>query len=92
MRATYFTAPWCAPCRTFKTTASAHLNEAEIPFDYVDVDVDPALAGAQEPPVMTLPTIIFYGDDGREIKGGRVSGASEKSLKGVIGFLTDKGF
>lgn len=91
MNATYFTASWCAPCRTFKPMASAYLNEAEIPFDYVDVDNDPALASAQEPPVMTLPTIIFY-SGGKEIKGGRVSGASEKSLKSVIRFLTDNGY
>jgi thiol-disulfide isomerase/thioredoxin len=90
MKATYFTASWCAPCRTFKPIASAYLNEAEIDFDYCDVDVDPSMAAAQQPPIMTLPTIVFYGGAGGEI--GRVMGASEKMLKNTIKFLTDQGF
>lgn len=91
VRATYFTAPWCAPCKAFKPFVTAFMSEQEIQLDFVDVDVDPAMAGAQEPPVMTLPTVIFYGDDGKGLKGGRVNGASEKALRNVVSFLTAEG-
>jgi len=90
MKATYFTASWCAPCKSFRPLASGYLNMEEIEHDYVDVDTDPALAAAQQPPVMTLPTIIFYDDGGSEV--GRVAGATEKMLKSTIAFLTDKGY
>jgi thioredoxin 1 len=80
LRAVYFTASWCAPCRTFKPVASAVLNYHDIPFDYVDVDTDPALAAANT--VMSIPTIVFYGDDGNEVD--RLAGASEKLLNRMV--------
>jgi thiol-disulfide isomerase/thioredoxin len=90
MKATYFTAEWCAPCKSFKSVASAYLNMNDINFNYIDVDTDPAIAASQQPPVMTLPSVLFYDDGGKEI--GRVGGASEKMLKNTIAYLTDKGF
>jgi thioredoxin 1 len=88
MRATYFTASWCAPCKTFRPIASSCLSGDGIDFQFVDVDVDPALAAGQH--VMSLPTIVFYDDDDKELS--RVSGASEKMLRNTVRFLTDSGY
>lgn len=52
-----FGAPWCGPCKK-QTTA---LQEAKIPFRYVDVEQEPAYAHRFH--VRSVPTLIWMADD-----------------------------
>ena len=63
----YFSAGWCAPCRTFKPTMEA--LSKEIPIQFIDVDISSATA--QNYNVRSVPTTILT-KDGIEI--GRLVG------------------
>lgn len=80
VKATYYSAPWCQPCKSFKPVAIPKIVEAGIDFNEVDVERDPDWAAADD--VMSLPTIVFYaeGDDGLYRTFARVNGASNKQL------------
>jgi thioredoxin 1 len=67
----YFSAPHCAPCRTFKPVMESLQNEMSITF----VDVDSSPQTAQQYNVRSVPTTVVL-DNGMEI--GRVIGARTK--------------
>jgi thioredoxin len=64
-----FWAPWCGPCKQlhpmFDAMASAHAA-ATLRFARVDVDENPEVAAACN--IMSIPTIIAFDADGREIE------------------------
>ena len=63
----YFSAEWCAPCRTFKPTMEA--LSKEIPIQFIDVDI--SANTAQNYNVRSVPTTILI-KDGIEV--GRLIG------------------
>ena len=67
----YFSAPWCAPCRTFKPTMEA--LSKEMPIQFIDVDI--SANTAQNYNVRSVPTTILL-EDGVEI--GRLTGIKPK--------------
>jgi len=67
----YFSAPHCAPCRSFKPVMESLQTEMSITF----IDVDSSPQTAQQYNVRSVPTTIVL-DNGAEI--GRVVGARTK--------------
>ena len=67
----YFSAPHCAPCRTFKPVMESLQTEMSITF----VDVDSSPQTAQQYNVRSVPTTVVL-NNGMEI--GRVVGARTK--------------
>ena len=67
----YFSAPHCAPCRSFKPVMESLQTEMSITF----IDVDSSPQTAQQYNVRSVPTTIVL-DNGAEI--GRVIGARTK--------------
>lgn len=79
VRATYFSAPWCMPCKNFKPIAFGKMTEAGVRFEEINVDENIELVGALD--VMSLPTIIF---ENGEDEFARVIGASSKQLQEAL--------
>jgi thioredoxin 1 len=67
----YFSAPWCAPCRTFKPIMES--LQSQIPITFIDVDI--STQTAQNHNVRSVPTTILL-EDGVEI--GRLTGIKPK--------------
>jgi len=67
----YFSAPHCAPCRSFKPVMESLQTEMSITF----VDVDSSPQTAQQYNVRSVPTTVVL-NNGMEI--GRVIGARTK--------------
>lgn len=57
MKAFYFTAKWCGPCRTFKPQAKEILSMAGIEVFEVDIDDNEDMVSANK--IMSVPTVIF---------------------------------
>lgn len=70
MELVYFTAPWCAPCRTLGPVME---KVTEVPVKKVDVDKDTPIATAYS--VYSVPTVIAVTSDGKEL--GRFSGSRD---------------
>jgi len=67
----YFSAPHCAPCRTFKPIMESLQSEMSITF----IDVDASPQSAQTWNVRSVPTTLFV-ENG--IEKGRLVGAKSK--------------
>ena len=67
----YFSAPYCAPCRTFKPIMESLHSEMSITF--IDVDASPQSAASWN--VRSVPTTLFI-ENG--IEKGRLVGAKSK--------------
>ena len=67
----YFSAPWCAPCRTFKPIMES--LQSQIPITFIDVDI--STQTAQNHNVRSVPTTILL-EGGVEI--GRLTGIKSK--------------
>ena len=67
----YFSAPYCAPCRTFKPIMES--LQSQIPITFIDVDI--STQTAQNHNVRSVPTTILL-EDGVEI--GRLTGIKPK--------------
>ncbi len=80
MNADYYTADWCGPCKVFGPLLARVLSDEGIPFTKIDgTDKMP-------PDIMSIPTVIFYNDAGREVK--TIVGAyPEPRLREVIAEL-----
>lgn len=66
----YFTAPWCAPCKTF-----GPVLDTVVSAPVVRIDVEGNEDWTRRYEVRSLPTVIAVRPDGSEIK--RFSGARD---------------
>ena len=57
-----FSAPWCCNCKTVKTMLK------DVPMEVVDADDENNTPIYEACNVETIPTIIAFDEDGREIK------------------------
>jgi thioredoxin 1 len=57
----YFSAPWCQPCRNFKSIMESVSNS--IPVRFINVDENPQLAAQYN--VRSVPMLVFL-KDGQE--------------------------
>jgi len=57
---TYFTAPWCAPCKVFGPTLLSFAGREGIIVEKIDVDNN--LDRAREFDVMSVPTTVWFKD------------------------------
>lgn len=64
MKLLKFQASWCTPCKQL----SATLNEIDIPFPVVEIDIDDNLDAAIEHGIRSVPTLILMDDDNNIIK------------------------
>jgi thiol-disulfide isomerase/thioredoxin len=62
LRARYYTASWCLPCRSFRPVAERVFAEWKIPLLFIDVEN--ALEAAANDNVTSVPTIIMTDGDG----------------------------
>jgi thiol-disulfide isomerase/thioredoxin len=60
----YFGATWCGPCKTFKPVLMSTVDENKL--EIFDVEENQDLASSRG--VRSIPTTIFYDEDGDEIK------------------------
>ena len=67
-----FSAPWCCNCKTVKTMLK------DVPMEVVDADDENNTPIYEAADVQSIPTIIAYDEDGREVK--RWSGNFNKSV------------
>ena len=58
----YFSAPWCQPCRNFKSIMESVSNS--IPVRFINVDENPQLAAQYN--VRSVPMLVFL-KDGQEV-------------------------
>lgn len=68
----YFGADWCGPCKAFKPLVSEACGDI---LEIHDIDNEQALAVSRH--VRSVPTTIFYDEEGDEVK--RIVGAKPKS-------------
>ena len=78
----FFTAPWCAGCKTLKP----HLEKlhGKVEVETIDVEQQPDEAAAYG--VVNLPTLFFIHDD--ELVKHR-SGASEMIIRDLLAFAQE---
>jgi thioredoxin-like negative regulator of GroEL len=57
MRLEYFTAPWCAPCKTFGPIMDKVAKDYELDVEKIDIQATPERIPAD---VLTIPTVILY--------------------------------
>lgn len=89
MRMVYYTASWCAPCRTFKPQALQEASNRGIRVDVIDVDQNQEAASFDN--VMSLPTVILL-DVGDSNELDRVVGASLPTLRKTLDKLGRVGY
>jgi thioredoxin-like negative regulator of GroEL len=58
----YFSAPWCGPCRNFKSIMESVSNS--IPVRFINVDDNPELSAQYN--VRSVPMLVFL-KDGQEV-------------------------
>lgn len=81
LSATYYTASWCGPCKTFKPLATKVFNEMKIPLDIQDVDeLDPFVV--QSLNIASVPTVMF--NNGERIVGAWPEGKLREKLNHMI--------
>lgn len=72
-RVVKFHADWCGPCHTLTKVMDG------LGYEVVDVETDEGREVMFEAGVSALPTLVFYNDDGEEVK--RIVGlASRRTL------------
>tara|TARA_R110000824_G_scaffold243187_2_gene431803 strand:+ start:55 stop:291 length:237 start_codon:yes stop_codon:yes gene_type:complete len=59
----YFSATWCVPCKTFKPVLISEVDEDKLEIFDIEKNQDIAT----ERGVRSIPTTIFYDEDGDEI-------------------------
>jgi len=74
-----FSAPWCAPCKSYTPTLEKFAEEHK---DYLvlDVDIDEDIDVAKKFKVNSLPTTIFFmfgAEKGRKVGALTLSGISD---------------
>lgn len=83
MNALYFTAPWCAPCKTLGTIMAEVTN---VPVQKIDVDL--SQEEATKYGVFSVPTVIILKGDGSEagrFSGARDAGFVQRFIQSVVG-------
>lgn len=75
----FFTAPWCAGCKTLKPHVEKLKDRFEV--EYIDVEEQPQAAEAYG--ITNLPTVFFV-RDGELVQ--HKTGASESMIKELIRF------
>jgi thioredoxin-like negative regulator of GroEL len=63
MRLEYFTAPWCAPCKTFGPIIEKVAGEKQVYLDKINIQENPERL---PPDVLSVPTVIGYLESGFE--------------------------
>jgi thioredoxin len=77
---TYFTAPWCGPCKVFGPTLLAFAGREGIVVEKIDIDNN--LDRAKEFDVLSVPTTIWH-RDGKPI--AHIVGArNDAALQGIL--------
>lgn len=66
IKARYFKNNMCGVCVAFLPKMERIANDYKLDFEIVDVIEKPEIAGQNM--VFTVPTVIFYDNDGNEIK------------------------
>lgn len=62
-----FYADWCAPCRAIAPELAALESEHGSDVDFVKIDIDANPTLANELGVMSIPTVVHFGDTGAEV-------------------------
>ncbi len=75
----FFTAPWCAGCKTLKPFTEKVKEQVEV--EYIDVEQQPG--AAEEYGITNLPTLFFV-RDGELVQ--HKTGASESMIKEIQRF------
>ena len=70
-----FSAPWCCNCKTVKTMLK------DVPMEVVDADDENNTPIYDAADVQSIPTIIAYDEDGREVKRWSVISINRLSKK-----------
>ncbi len=78
----FFTAPWCAGCKTLKP----HLDKLKNKVEIETIDVDEFPQAAEEYGISNLPTLFFIHDG--ELVHHR-TGSSEATIKEVYHFVEE---
>ena len=82
IRAIFFSAEWCAPCKILKPIWSKLVEEfgGKMAFEVVDIDSNSQMASEMK--IMAVPTIIFV--DGENVLNSVVGLIGEDKLKEKI--------
>ncbi|MCL2736287.1 MAG: thioredoxin family protein [Propionibacteriaceae bacterium] len=81
---TYFTAPWCAPCRQLAPRVRTIAEAVGATVRMVDIDTDPRAAARAD--VRSVPTVVVTrGDDAMTFTGASATPATIRSyVTGLI--------
>ena len=79
-----FGASWCGPCKQMDKILEELYKE--MPIEITKYDVDEYEELSEEKGIRSVPTLIFYNENGEEIK--RTVGS--KTLQQIIGIINDK--
>lgn len=80
VKLTYYSAPWCAPCKKVMPKVKALADEVSADLDVIDIDKTPVAD------VMSVPTLDIL-VDGQLVK--RVTGWANRTTIDLIGFIRD---
>ena len=75
MKLVKFGAPWCAPCRKQDKILDELLAEG---YDVEKVNIDESRERAEINDVLSVPTIIIFDDEGKEVD--RYIGLTQKDI------------
>lgn len=86
-RLTYFTAPWCQPCKQTLPYVQKQAERFGVPVDVIDIDTDPE--AAQAAGVQTVPTLIVTSDASEH--GATLTGSNVRMITTILTTLQEAG-